>query len=426
MRPAYRFAVLSVLAFGLLLLAFDLFRSGFLAAAFGLPIVAGAGGLLAARAFRVQQKRLAKLNDRISHAERSAEKMSARLAREVTRESTALHEDVQARTDALADLVLGADVPKRRVHARGLPLVLISQVPRSGGTLLSQLFDGHPDLLTFPYEMKWGGKPKFAWPDVQPLDGASQVANRLITHNLRNNRQFNLSGYDKASRADESAAYPHRWSYWRYLETFLDAWSESPPSSRRDCLDIFTGAYFSAYADWRNVEREKKSAVAFTAGAFEMDDDAMVAGFFDDYPDGVFVRLCRNPADWYASASNHKESYKDLDKAMVHWELSARAGCALKDAHGDRVLLIDFASLIGRTRDVMALLADRIGVPFDPSMLTPSFNGWATRSNSSFARRGGIDRSVLDRSQILPDEVRAQIDAGWSELHREFVQRADI
>ena len=28
-----------------------------------------------------------------------------------------------------------------------VPLVLISQVQRSGGTLLSQLFDGHPEVL---------------------------------------------------------------------------------------------------------------------------------------------------------------------------------------------------------------------------------------------------------------------------------------
>ena len=34
------------------------------------------------------------------------------------------------------------------------PLVLISQVQRAGGTLLSQLFDGHPECHADPFELK--------------------------------------------------------------------------------------------------------------------------------------------------------------------------------------------------------------------------------------------------------------------------------
>ena len=36
------------------------------------------------------------------------------------------------------------------------PLVLISQIPRSGGTLLSQLFDGHPECHAHPGELEIG------------------------------------------------------------------------------------------------------------------------------------------------------------------------------------------------------------------------------------------------------------------------------
>ena len=34
------------------------------------------------------------------------------------------------------------------------PLVLISQIARSGGTLLSQLFDMHPECHVHPHELK--------------------------------------------------------------------------------------------------------------------------------------------------------------------------------------------------------------------------------------------------------------------------------
>ena len=44
------------------------------------------------------------------------------------------------------------------------PLVLISQIQRSGGTLLSQLFDHHPQLHAHPHELHTGHPNKEAWP----------------------------------------------------------------------------------------------------------------------------------------------------------------------------------------------------------------------------------------------------------------------
>ena len=35
-----------------------------------------------------------------------------------------------------------------------VPLALISQIQRSGGSMLSQLFDGHPEVHAHPHELK--------------------------------------------------------------------------------------------------------------------------------------------------------------------------------------------------------------------------------------------------------------------------------
>ena len=42
------------------------------------------------------------------------------------------------------------------------PMVLVSQIQRSGGTLLSRLFDGHPECHAHPYELKIGHKAALA------------------------------------------------------------------------------------------------------------------------------------------------------------------------------------------------------------------------------------------------------------------------
>ena len=46
------------------------------------------------------------------------------------------------------------------------PLVLISQIQRSGGSMLSQLFDGHPEIHAHPHELKIGYPQKHIWPQI--------------------------------------------------------------------------------------------------------------------------------------------------------------------------------------------------------------------------------------------------------------------
>ena len=46
------------------------------------------------------------------------------------------------------------------------PLVLISQIQRSGGTLLNSLLDGHPQLHVHPWEIQVGHPDKYQWPRI--------------------------------------------------------------------------------------------------------------------------------------------------------------------------------------------------------------------------------------------------------------------
>lgn len=47
------------------------------------------------------------------------------------------------------------------------PLVIISQIQRSGGTLLSQLFDGHPDCHAHPWELEIGYPHSRRWLPIE-------------------------------------------------------------------------------------------------------------------------------------------------------------------------------------------------------------------------------------------------------------------
>src|SRR5215212_2021070 len=55
------------------------------------------------------------------------------------------------------------------------PLVLISQIQRSGGTLLSQLLDAHPQLHAHPHELHIGyPRDKRDWPRLDLTRGPEE------------------------------------------------------------------------------------------------------------------------------------------------------------------------------------------------------------------------------------------------------------
>lgn len=401
-----------VAAGGVVLVALELALRGFWLAAIGaaVALVATAASIVLAATPLLKQLQPSKW---------------AELQTDLHRRLKAFGKEADRRTHDLSAIILYQDPQPYRVDTRGLPLVLISQVPRSGGTLLSQLLDGHPNLLQFPHELKWGGKNDRAWPTVDPSEGPQAVATLLISGNLTNLTRFNLRGYSKTPLVERGYGLKHRWSYWRYVDIFCEEWARRPPESRRDCLDIFMSAFFSAFHDWSDAEREKTAITAFIPGFSLIETWPNNINFFTDYPDGQLISICRNPIDWFASASSYNSRYADPDAALALWAESARAGCTLKDRYGDRVILLTFPSLVEHTREAMTRIAQKIGVPFDEVLLTPTFNGRGIASNSSFASKTGIDRDVLDRSSEVAADVRAGIERKHMQLYRDFAARAE-
>ena len=51
-----------------------------------------------------------------------------------------------------------------------LHLLLVSQIQRSGGSLMAQLFDGHPELYAHPFEIHIGYPNKWNYPELSSTD----------------------------------------------------------------------------------------------------------------------------------------------------------------------------------------------------------------------------------------------------------------
>ena len=238
------------------------------------------------------------------------------------------------------------------------PLVLISQVQRSGGTLLSQLFDSHFQCHVHPGELHIGNPNKTQWRPVFPGKRPDQMFDLLYeTISLRYLRE----GYSKWSdgNKEEKEFFPFLFLPDLQKRIFLRLCSD--PRTERDVLNAYMTSYFNAWLDNRNLYGDKRIIAAFAARLSL--DTSSVDQFFSVYPDGWLISIVRDPLSWFVSARQHDATeYGSLEQAVALWSSSTRSALAARQVHKGRVILIRFEDLVRNTEAVMRKIADRLGI----------------------------------------------------------------
>jgi hypothetical protein len=296
-------------------------------------------------------------------------------------------------------------VRTRLDHAVGVrePLVLVSQVQRSGGTLLSQLFDGHRECHVHPDELKIGSPRKWNWPPIdvsQPGDWFGLLYEEAAGRHL-------TDGYRKSPRPEaEQDLFP--FLFLPRLQRALFDRAAEHAQSERDVLDAYFTSYFNAWIDNQNLYTgPKKAVVGFVPWLAA--EPGELERFFATYPDGTLVTLVRHPCSWYASARSHGRSYTELDAAIARWRTSAEASLAAAQRFGDRVVLLTYEALVADVASAMTAICGRVGLTMSDDLCSPTFNGRPIRANSSdpVARYGVLpERADAYRESLEPDVIR--------------------
>jgi hypothetical protein len=305
------------------------------------------------------------------------------------------------------------------------PLVLVSQIQRSGGTLLSQLFDGHPECHAHPSEIYIGHPKKWNWPTLDlahPQRWFAELYERPVELHLR-------EGYVKEKELrDEPGQEVYPFLFLPALQRrIFDACVEaSPPATQRGVLDCYFTSYFNAWLDNQNLYTGPKRIVTGFTPRLAM-EEANVERLFSAYPDGTLISVVRDPRGWYASASTYRSrQYDEVAGAVDLWAQSTEAALAARTRFGDRVLILTYEQLVLETEATMRRVAERIGISMSHVLLAPTFNGRPVRANSSegstghgiVAVRANAHRDVLD------DSTSARIEALGGELYERAVALA--
>lgn len=276
------------------------------------------------------------------------------------------------------------------------PLALISQIQRSGGSLLSQLFDGHPEIHAHPHELMIGYTKKHVWPRIDLNEPPKRWFEVLFEDMVI---EHAAAGYKKGRRDKET--FPFIFLPSLQKKIFLDYFNSAQSLTLRDVFDAYMTSYFSAWLNNQNYIGQKKFITAFTPRL------AMIQGnmefFFEVYPDGRLISLVRDPKNWFPSAARHvPKKYGDIEGALRQWKESAEAMLSNKARYGNLICLIKFEDLVSKTESVMRYLAEFLNIEFDDSLLEPTFNTLPIKAHTSFSvENHGILNSTLSRYRTL-------------------------
>jgi len=299
------------------------------------------------------------------------------------------------------------------------PLLLVSQIQRSGGSLLSQLFDGHPNLLPHPHELKIGYPSKENWPRLDPAMAPQEQFRFLFELATIKMCEY---GYAK-SKKDTNLKNFFFLPYIQF-ELFNHIWIKRPPTSPRSILDHYFTSYFNS---WLNYKGQISQARFLTAFVPQLVYDAEgMSRFWQAYPDGHLVCIIRSPLSWYPSAVRlgSGDSFDGLEDAAMCWCQSTEAAFRERRRQGDRVTVLNFSDLVQETELTMRYLCQKLGLDFDPVLLSPTFNGEPMAANTSFelSKQGAISDAPLGRETHLNEKERAYLEEHCMPLYRQAVQ----
>jgi hypothetical protein len=284
------------------------------------------------------------------------------------------------------------------------PMVLISQIQRSGGNLLTSLLDGHPRLHVHPWEIQIGHPGKYDWPTLDLEAGADAWLECLREPWLA--RGFR-GGYRRRNAEQHiPVAIPPSFveSLFRVLV------SSDHPRTQREVLDLYFTAFFNAWLDCQGLWELPKRWLAGFCPRLAWGESR--ARWRVDYPDGRLVTIVRDPRGWYASARSHKQRFGGPEDAVAEWLHGAEEIAAAKRELPDRVFVVTYEGLVLDTEGTMRALAAWLGIDWARSLLVPTFNRRPVPANSSFDMpAGGVRTESLHRWRVeLGDAERALIE----------------
>ncbi|MAG24880.1 hypothetical protein CMI47_04800 [Candidatus Pacearchaeota archaeon] len=302
------------------------------------------------------------------------------------------------------------------------PLVLISQVQRSGGTLLSQLFDGHSECNVHPHEI-YIGNPKWIWPVIDLNMSPGNIFDKLVE---KYNFKFYEKGYEKQTCKENTdiKSYVFDLNPEEQKKIFIKRFKNKPPSTQRDVFNIYFYSYFSAWKNDKNKAGNKKIILGFVPRLSCVSES--VDKYFRAYPEGKIISVVREPFGWYASSLKHgAKIFKKSKDIRVYYIESLKSVLRNIETYGDKIKAIEFSDVVSRTEQTMRELCGFLGIGFENIVLNPTFNKEKIETNSNFVEsiKKGVVKDPLNRKNKLTKKQIVEVEKKLLPLYNKVIKK---
>ena len=248
--------------------------------------------------------------------------------------------------------------------------LMISAMYENGGNTTQRLFDGHPELFSYPFESQPGTKyvadyltslypVKYRWP-VFPLHGTpegdyatiidEECKVRIKTPASSKFRDWPIQ-LDDAERAA---------AFVRFME--------GRPRTRGNLME----AFFRSTAEvWRDSKRSGDEHVYVGySPIIAVDAEKIIA----DYAAAHVLQVVRNP--WSAYADTKRRAVPlSIEHYMAGWCQNQLHALAAQREHPDRVHILRFEDIIADPLRALGGLLEQMGVAGSEALAAPSWNG---------------------------------------------------
>jgi hypothetical protein len=293
-------------------------------------------------------------------------------------------------------------------------LVQISAWNDSGGGFTHRLLDGHPGLRSWPFELLLGRdgidvdrfghdwfRGRFRWPRFDAATLAARDGTALF--DLVSDAE--LKGVLRDPSGAKHRDFPIAVDLAAWRSEAARRWSEDG----RFTQGSFIECYMETFLTLLDGRTEDDRPVLAHCPCAIVDAPETWA----DLPDTRFVSVIRSPLSGFADMSR-RHTKLDPARYAAKWSLVNGASLLWAGKVPDRVRIVTLPSLLGDRDGTMRDLCSWLGLPFDDSVMAPSWRG-ARLSEDAMGPFGGVPSVSLERERTLAigldPEVRNALQA---------------
>jgi hypothetical protein len=247
--------------------------------------------------------------------------------------------------------------------------LMISAMYENGGNTTQRLLDGHPELISYPFESQPGTKyvqdhltslypVKYRWP-VFPLSGTPAEDYETIIDEeckVRIKTPQSSKFRDTPLELDD-----------RERKRIFVGLMEGRPRTRANLVEAFFRASAEAWKDRARSTRE--SVYVGYSPIIGVDADKIV----EDLPHAHVLNVVRNP--WSAYADTKKRA---LPLSAAHyftgWTVHQHSALSFVNKYPDRVHILRYEDIVADPVGALSGVLAKIGVASAPSLARPSWN----------------------------------------------------